>query len=1296
VVYFGNDRWVEWTVPQSILQGWLDHPESNHGLMLVNELPDSFFYDLVFAAREFGQDREAQLVFKATGPLRIHVDLLDEDGLFPSAGTHEVTVLNVAPSGSVSGPHQVVPFQPIQLTLFANDPSPIDQAAGFRFEIDWQDDGVYEEIISNAVSGTVVTSSINTLGPRTIRVRVVDKDGGSSEFQHSIVVRPFYSEGELVVGGTVESDAIVIRQGTLSDTVSVIRNGTTLGTFTTQAIRIFAGPGTDSVLVEGNTHGNNMIVEANKITTDAIDVFCVDAELWSIHGQAGNDTIILRDGTGEVTGGSGNDTIISQIVAPSSWNISALNAGALRTPFNQFTFTGVENLKGNAADDTFVLSEVGRISGKLMGEGGFNTIDYGAVSTSVVINLQSNTASLTGGFAGIQAFMGSRALDTMVGPNSSNVWELQSNTRTRLNQVQLLENFEILSGGSANDEFFIDPFVIGGPSLVGGAGLDSLNYSRRKDGIIVNRQLRTATAIASFDTMESYVGGSGTDIWIGPDAVTTWTVSDTQFASIAGSTMNGFEHLQGGRLADSFLLANTQISIELSGGDGNDLITGSNADNEWFLTGEKSGSVGLGIAFNEIENLRGGTAVDRWLFSVNATGFASINGNSGMDLFDYSQWSQPVQFDVTSRSANGVEQFSSVEVLIGGSSLDCLVGPLTAATYSVNGQNSIFAANIQFYSVEEVVAGPENDTFSFASVNAGISGFIDAGQGVDTLAGFNAANDWKLIGFQRAIVNSATEVLQIENMMGGSSSDTFTVVGNAQGFGMVGGGLGRDTLDYSTFDAAVTLDLAASTGPAISNFTAIEYVVGSTFSDSILGPNTSTRWSLSGPNEGSLSTTSFSSFENLIGGTAADDFTLTSPRASLEGFADGGLGMDEVTAFNNDSTWELTGALSGNLNKSFEFRRVENLFGTSANDTFRVLPMAGSFNIVDGGYGVDTIDYSLFDQQVTVSLLTGTSTGIAQTRSVESWIGSESFDRFFGSNANILWLLTDKNTGKAGSVDFASFDELIGGTGKDTFRITTATGAATMINAGGGIDTLMAAHRSNTWSITGPGSGTLNDNTYFGHFENMTGGGLSDVFAIGNAGSIPGTLNGGAGANTLTYETWTTRVTVNQIAGQATSIANLASNFQTIIGGDGDDLLIAFSAIPSILVGNAGNDRLVGAASRDILIGGSGADILQGQTGEDILLSGWSIFDTRHEALRLLLTEWTSTRTLSERINNIRGTGTPLHHGFYLTQAVGRRTVFDDASVDQIYGGSSSDWFIASTIDELVDRLVTESWDELR
>jgi Ca2+-binding RTX toxin-like protein len=173
-------------------------------------------------------------------------------------------------------------------------------------------------------------------------------------------------------------------------------------------------------------------------------------------------------------------------------------------------------------------------------------------------------------------------------------------------------------------------------------------------------------------------------------------------------------------------------------------------------------------------------------------------------------------------------------------------------------------------------------------------------------------------------------------------------------------------------------------------------------------------------------------------------------------------------------------------------------------------------------------------------------------------------------------------------------------------------------------------------------------------------------------------------------------VTVNQIAGQATSIANLASNFQTIIGGDGDDLLIAFSAIPSILVGNAGNDRLVGAASRDILIGGSGADILQGQTGEDILLSGWSIFDTRHEALRLLLTEWTSTRTLSERINNIRGTGTPLHHGFYLTQAVGRRTVFDDASVDQIYGGSSSDWFIASTIDELVDRLVTESWDELR
>lgn len=1297
VVYFGNDRWVEWKVPQSILQGWLDHPESNHGLMLVNELPDSFYYDLVFAAREFGQGLQAQLIFNATGPLRIHVDLIDEDGFFPSAGTHEVTVLNVAPSGSVSGPVEVVPFQPFQLTLFASDPSPVDQAAGFRFEIDWHNDGVFDEVISNAASGVVVSSSINTLGPRVIRVRVVDKDGGSSEFQHTILVRPFYAEGELFVGGTEGNDAIIIRQGVQPDTLSVLRNGTPLGTFATQSVRVFAGPGTDSVLVEGNNNGNIITAEANKITTDTIGVLSVDTERWSIHGQAGNDTIIVHGGTVEVLGGTGIDTLISKIVAASTWNISALNAGALRANNNQFTFTGVENLKGSESDDSFVLSNSGRISGRLMGEGGYNTIDYGTLTTPVLINLQSNTASHTGGFANINAFVGGLALDTFAGPNHPNVWEIQSDTRTRLNQVNLLDNFEVLSGGFVNDEFIVDPLVLHGPGIVGGAGLDVLNYSRRTDDIVVNRQLRTATAIASFDTLESYIGGLGRDTWIGPDAVTTWTVSDTQIASISGSTMNGFEHLHGGRFADSFLLTTIQADMVLSGGDGDDFLTGPNTDMEWELTGDRSGTLSLGhrSTFREIENLRGGTSVDRWIVGVNATGFRSINGNAGIDVLDYSLWRTPIQFDATSRSANGIEQFSLVETVIGGSKSDRLVGPSITTTYILNGQDSILANGVQFRSTEELVAGPENDTFSFESADAGISGFIDAGSGMDSLIGFNIANDWKLTGFRQTLVNAATEVWQIENILGGSASDTFTVFNPATGFNSIGGGAGRDTLDYSAFDAPVTLNLASSTAVAIATFTSIENVIGSTFSDAILGSDSPTRWSLSGRDEGSVGNTSFMSFENLIGGSAFDEFTLTSNAALLTGIADGGLGADQITAFAMENTWDLTGAQSGNLNNVFTFRGVENLFGTSANDTFRLRPMAGDFNIVDGSNGVDTVDYSDFEQEVTVSLRNSSSTGIAQVRSIENWIGTNGFDRFVGSNTNVVWLLNDKNTGKAGSIDFRSFEELYGGTGMDTFRITSPNGNVPIIDAGTGIDTLVAANLPNNWSITSPGVGTLNDVMQFKQFENLTGGGLNDVFTIGNTGSIPGTLSGGGGANSLSYETWTTPVTVNQIIGKATSIANLAPNFQTIIGGEGDDLLIAFSMIASILVGNAGNDRLVGSASRDILIGGEGADILQGLAGDDILLSGWSVFDARPAALRQLHVEWSSTRPLSERINNLRGTGTPLNHGFYLTQATGRRTIFNDGALDQIYGGTSNDWFISSTTDELLDRLMTEYWEEL-
>ena len=48
----GDPRYVSWTLPQAVVQGWIDDPASNHGVMPWNSAPRTWEYDLVFASLE--------------------------------------------------------------------------------------------------------------------------------------------------------------------------------------------------------------------------------------------------------------------------------------------------------------------------------------------------------------------------------------------------------------------------------------------------------------------------------------------------------------------------------------------------------------------------------------------------------------------------------------------------------------------------------------------------------------------------------------------------------------------------------------------------------------------------------------------------------------------------------------------------------------------------------------------------------------------------------------------------------------------------------------------------------------------------------------------------------------------------------------------------------------------------------------------------------------------------------------------------------------------------------------------
>src|SRR6185436_16394146 len=79
--------------------------------------------------------------------------------------------------------------------------------------------------------------------------------------------------------------------------------------------------------------------------------------------------------------------------------------------------------------------------------------------------------------------------------------------------------------------------------------------------------------------------------------------------------------------------------------------------------------------------------------------------------------------------------------------------------------------------------------------------------------------------------------------------------------------------------------------------------------NTLTGANLASTWTIAGANSGSVAygaTQVFSNIQNLIGGTAADSFVLTSATstvASLDG--GGGAGVNTLTGADLASTWTI-------------------------------------------------------------------------------------------------------------------------------------------------------------------------------------------------------------------------------------------------------------------------------------------------------------------------------------------------------------------------------------------------------
>lgn len=99
-----------------------------------------------------------------------------------------LAVTNVNPEAAISGPDNANWNEPTEFVFSASDASGADEAPGFEYRVDWDNDGIVDDVVSGGTS-LALSHTFSTTGAQTVSVVTVDKDGGvSSMVTHSVNV----------------------------------------------------------------------------------------------------------------------------------------------------------------------------------------------------------------------------------------------------------------------------------------------------------------------------------------------------------------------------------------------------------------------------------------------------------------------------------------------------------------------------------------------------------------------------------------------------------------------------------------------------------------------------------------------------------------------------------------------------------------------------------------------------------------------------------------------------------------------------------------------------------------------------------------------------------------------------------------------------------------------------------------------------------------------------------------------------------------------------------------------------
>ena len=945
-----------------------------------------------------------------------------------------------------------------------------------------------------------------------------------------------------------------------------------------------------------------------------------------VNGNGGDDLILLTS-LDTIDGGDGNDTLQGNNTN-TTWVVSGTNSGSVDTS----TFTSVENLFAGTQNDTFAFTGTGSLSGNIDGnDADMDTLDFSGYDSAVTVDLSNNSASTVGGTViNVENVVGSSHNDTLTGDGNANMIDGGAGADV----INGLAGNDILNGNGGSDT------INGGGDndvIDGGNGNDILNGNNGQDNI---------QGGSGDDTIS---GGNDDDILNGGDD------DDVINGNAGNDTLNGNagnDMLDGGAgtdtvngNADDDLIVLTSLDT-INGGGGDDTLQGNNTDTTWVVSGTNSGSVDTST-FTNVENLFAGTQNDTFAFTGTGSLSGNIDGNDAdMDTLDFSGYDSAVTVDLSNNSASTVGgAVINVENIVGSSHNDTLTGDGNANVIDGGAGADV----INGLAGDDTLNGNGgNDTLDGGAGSDAVNGndgddlivltsldTINGGGGDDTLQGNNTDTTWVVSGTNSGSVDTST-FTNVENLFAGTENDTFAFTGTGTLSGNIDGNdADMDTLDFSGYDSAVTVDLsnnsASTVGGAVIN---VENIVGSSHNDTLTGDGNANVIDggagadvingLAGDDtlngNGGNDTLDGGAGSDAVNGNGGDDLIVLTSLDTING----GGGDDTLQGNNTDTTWVVSGTNSGSVDTS-TFTNVENLFAGTQNDTFAFTGTGSLSGNIDGNDAdMDTLDFSGYDSAVTVDLSNNSASTVGgAVINVENIVGSSHNDTLTGDgNANVIdgGAGADVINGLAGddtlngnggndTLDGGAGSDAVNGNGGDDLIVLTSLDT---INGGGGDDTLQGNNTDTTWVVSGTNSGSVDTST-FTNVENLFAGTENDTFAFTGTGTLSGNIDGNdADMDTLDFSGYDSAVTVDLSNNSASTVGGAVINVENIVGsshndtltGDGNANVIDGGAGADVINGLAGDDTLNGNGGNDIISGGDGVDTINGNEGDDILVGG--------------------------------------------------------------------------------------------